>query len=342
MTTQLDGQVGFKKEVTFGTGVTVDSFLEPNSEDLKCDITWSQGNGMRVGQRTSYGDRRVMTKKSVMGSIETDLFSKGLGKLIEAVLGGTGTSTVIAGSAYQQLFTPTTTDYLNSYTIQKGVPPLGGGAVLPHTFTGMVCTGFELTAANGEVGKIKFNWVGKDMATATALATASYASSVVPLSFVGGSVGIGGTMTVPTTTALAVGVTASANVTDVNLNYDNGVDDGGFNFGGAGLRSRKPALGRRVIGGTLTVEYTDNTLRDAYLAGTSLPLTITYADTTLISGSSYPTIQFAAPAIKLNGDVPAISATGEVTTVEVEFEVVDDRVAAHPFYVAIVTAETAI
>jgi len=342
MTTQLDGQLGLKVESFFGTGVTPDYFPEANSVALSAEPTWAQGNGMRVGQRINYGDRRVLVKKSVGGSFELDLFSKGNGKLIQAALGGAGTSTLIAGSAYQQLFTPTTTDYLSSYTIQVGIPPLGGGAVLPHTFVGMLCSGFELTGGNADVGKIKFNWVGKDLVTGTALATASYVSGVEELSFVGGTVGLGGTMTVPTTTALSSGTTATVNVVDINLTYDNGLDTGGFNFGGGGLLSRKPALGRRMISGSMTVEYTDNTLRDAWLAGTSLPLSIKYASPTVISGSSYPTVEFDMPAIKLNSEIPEVTASGDVITTSIDFEVVDDRVAAHPFYVAIVTAETTI
>jgi hypothetical protein len=129
---------------------------------------------------------------------------------------------------------------------------------------------------------------------------------------------------------------------DFSFAYDNAIDSGGFNFGGAGLLSRKPAIGRRTGMGKMTIEYTDNTLRDAWLAGTSLPLTVTYASTTLISGSSFPTFQLAIPAIKLNGDLPAVTNAATPVQVSVDFEVTDDRVAAHPLYIAIVTAETVI
>lgn len=337
-----DGQLGFKVESTFKTGVVVDTFPEVNSEDLDADLTYVDGAGFVVGSRTEYGDRSVLVSTKVGGSFETDLYSKGLGKLIQAALGGTGTSTNIAGASYQQLFTPTTGGVLSSYTIQVGVPVQDGGTVLPKTFVGMVCTGFELTGAKEDVGKIKFNWIGADLVTGTALATASYASSVVPLSFVGATIGLGGTLTVPTTTALGTGATATTNVTDINLTYENKLDENGRNFGGAGKLSRKPQYGGFTAEGTLTVEYTDNTLRDLWLANTSLPLTLTYAAPVAISGANYPTFQISIPAIKLRGKLPAIETPGEVISVEVPFKVKDDRVATHPFYVAIVTAETAI
>jgi hypothetical protein len=342
MTTQLDGQLGFKVESTFGTGVVVDSFPEFNSAPFKANPVFVQGQGLRVGQRFNYGDRRVLVKKDVSGEFELDLLTKGNGKLIQAALGGTGTSTLIAGTAYQQLFTPTTTDYLSSYTIQGGVVPEGGGAVQPHTFVGCLFTGFEITGGNASVPTIKFNWIGKDLVTATALATAAYPTGVEVLSFTGGSIGLGGTLTVPTTTALGTGTTATANIVDFSFSYDNALDSGGFNFGGGGLLSRRPALGRRTGSGKMTIEYTDNVLRDAWLAGTSLPLTVRYASTTLISGSSYPTFQLSIPAIKLNGELPAVTNSATPVQVSIDFEVVDDRVATHPLYIAIVTSETAI
>lgn len=342
MTTQLDAQIGFKKESSFGTPVTVDTFVEFTAEDLDHTVTRVQGAGMRVGQRVDYADRWVTVKEEASGSFTVEVQSKGHGKLIEAALGGTGTSTQASGAVYQQLFTPTTTDYLSSYTIQKGVPPLGGGSTNAMTFDGMVCSGFELAGVNGGIPTLKFNWMGRALSTATSLEVASYPSSVEQLSFVHGNVVVGGTITVPTTTALgSSSASASANVRDFTLTYDNGLDSNGFNFGGAGKRSRKPALGKRVIGGSLTVEYDSNTLRDAWLAGTSLGLILEFKSTVAITGSYYPTFQITIPVMKLNGELPKVNG-GDVVTQTIPFEVKDGRSASHPFYVAIVTAETAI
>lgn len=342
MGTQLDAQLGFKKETTFGTGVVVDSFAEFTEESLTWVPTFAQGAGMRVGQRLDYSDRRVLVKKEVGGSFAVEGQTKGLGKLFEAALGGTGTSTQIGTTAaYQQLFTPTTTDYLSSYTIQKGIPPLGGGAVNPVTFTGMVCSGFELTAPNAGIPSLSFNWMGKDVTTATALAAASYPASVAQLSFIHGSITIGGTVTVPTTTALATGGTATANVREVNLSYENGLDSEGFNYGSAGARTRKPALGKRAITGSMTVEYDSNTLRDAWLNQTDLAVVLTFQTTTAIEGTNYPTLQITIPVVRLEGDIPQTNG-GDVVTQSIDFTALDGRVAAHPLYVAIVTAETAI
>lgn len=341
MPTQLDAQIGYKKEAVFGTGVVVDQFVEFIEEDLTYVPEYAQGVGMRVGQRLNFSDRRVLVKEEVSGSFTVEGQSRGLGKLFEAALGGVGTSTLITGSAYQQLFTPTQNDFLDSYTIQKGVPPLGVGATNPHTFTGMVCSGFELTAANASIPTIKFNWMGRGLATATALAVASYPAGVEELSFIHGAVTIGGSVTVPTNTALATGGTATVNVRDINLTYDNGLDSDGFNFGSVGQRSRKPALGKRSLTGSMTVEYDSNVLRDAYINQTNLAIVLTFRTSTVISGANNPTLQITIPVVRLEGDVPIV-AGGGVVTQSIDFTALDGRVAAHPLYVAIVTAETAI
>ena len=342
MTTQLDAQIGYKKETVYGTGVVVDSFVEFIEEDLTYSQEFAQGVGMRVGQRLDYSDRRVKVKEEVMGSFTVEGQTKGLGKLIEAAFGGTGTSTQIGASdAYQQLFTPTSTDPLSSYTIQKGVPPLGGGATHPHTFAGMVCSGFELSAANAAIPTLKFNWVGKSLATGTELATASYPAAVQELSFIHGAVTVGGTVAVPTTTALASGGTATANIRDINLTFDNGLDTDGFNFGAAGQRSRINAVGKRALTGSMTVEYNSNILRDAWIAQTDLAIVLTFQTAVAIADSSFPTLQVTVPLVRLEGDIPLV-AGGGVVTQSIDFTGLDGRVAAHPVYVAIVTAETAI
>lgn len=339
MTTQFDCTIGLKKETTYGTAVTVDKFFEFTDEDLGWQPTFVDGSATRYGMRVQASDRRVLVKDACGGSFTVEAMTKGLGALMEAAL-GVGTSTLIAGSAYQQLFTPTTAG-MPSYTIQKGIPPLGGGAVQPQTYSGMVCTGFEFNVDNGGVPTFKYNWEGKNLETATAYTAASYPASNGLLTFVNGTITVGGSVTVPTTTALATGGTSVANVRSATFSWDNNTDKEGYNFGSAGKRGRAPVLGLRSGSGTLVVDYTDNVLRDAYLNQTDLAVVLTFTGTTLISGTSYPTIQLTLPCIRLNGEMPK-AAGGDVITQSIEFNVYDNRVAAEPVYVAIVTAETAI
>ena len=340
MPTQLDAQLGLIKEVTYGTPLTVNAFYPFVSESLTWMPEYAQGAGMRVGRRLDRADRDVLVKQSVGGEFTTEGVTRNLGKLFEAAL-GVGVSTQIGATiAYQQLFTPTQ-GLLPSYTIQKGLPPLGGGAASPTTFTGMVCSGFELSADNAGIPTITFPWVGRAIDTVTGLAAASYPANVELYSFVHGSIRLGGAVTVPTATALATGGTATANIRSASLSYDNGLDSEGFNFGGLGLRSRRPEVGKAAVSGQLTVEYDNNVLRDAWLAGTQLSLVLTYATTNAIVAASFPTLQIVIPSIRLRGDIPQANG-GDVVTQSIDFTAFDGGVAAQPVYVAIVTAETAI
>lgn len=341
MTTQLDSSIGLKKESEFGVAVVVDKFYEFIEETFTWVPTFAQGSGQRYGQRVAAADRRVLVKEESNGDVTVEALTKGLGALLEAALGA-ATSTIIgAGPGYQQVFTPTTTDYLPSYTVQKGLPTLGGGAVSPQTYTGCVCSGFELSGENGAIPTFKFSFLGKSVDTTAAYAAASYPANNELLSFVNGSITIGGTVTPPTATALATGGTPAGNIRDFSLTWENTLDENGFNYNARGQRNRKPAVGLRVGTGTVTAEYDSNVLRDAYLAQTNLSLVLTFASTVAISAGVFPTIQITIPNIRLDGELP-MAAGGEVITQSVGFTVLDNRTAAHPIYVAIVTSETAI
>lgn len=340
MTTQNDAALGVKAETVFGTYIAPDAFFEFTEEELTWEPEYSEASAMRYGKRVSSFDRRVLMKQIVGGSFTVEAVTKGLGKLFGAALGAQS-STLISGTAYQQLFTPTATDPLPSYTIQKSLPLVGGGAAQPMSFTGMVCTGFELDAPNAGIPTIKFDWQGKTVETGQTFVTPSYPTGTTLLSFVGSSIRIGGVVTPPTTNALATGGTSVANVTEAKITYENGVDEGGYYMGGNGARGRGPVIGTRSISGSLTVEYTNNVLRDALLAQSPLALVLKFEGPTVISGAIKPALEITIPVIQLNSELPK-AAGGEVITQSVEFTGLDGGVAAHPFYVAIVTAETAI
>ena len=93
MTIQADCSIGFKKETPFGTGVTVDRFLEFTSESLDRDATYSQGQGLRPGSRLARSGRRALTRDGAKGDIELEVPSRGLGTFLELLL-GTASSTV--------------------------------------------------------------------------------------------------------------------------------------------------------------------------------------------------------------------------------------------------------
>src|SRR5690606_7286252 len=123
MTNQLDASIGLKKETTYGTYATPNVFPEPVSDTLDVAITVTEGAGLRVGSRVARSARRRQSKFEPGGNIEVEAASSGLGVFLGAAFGAvTNTEIPVSTGVYQQVHTPKADDFLDSYTIQKGIP----------------------------------------------------------------------------------------------------------------------------------------------------------------------------------------------------------------------------
>ena len=333
MTTFQDCSIGLSKESTYGTAVTVARFLEFIDESLDYSKNVVQGEGLRVGSRVARSARRVVTTSDAGGDLSMECLSKGMGLVWEQCM-GTGVSTLVSGSTYQQVFT--FADTMPSATWQKGIPRFDG-TVDPYTFTGAKVDSFELEFGNAEIAKLKMTLDAKDVTTATAYATPSYAAGANLFHFANGSLSTG-TVTAPTMTVLASSVTALANVRAGNIKVSHNLGAERFNFGGAGKKAN-PATGLREITGSLTVEYDSATFRDAVLADTPMSLVLTFTAGALGVGNE--TLQVVLSEIKLDGKLPA-SNGGKEITVELGFTALDNLTAAQPMWIVTRTADTAL
>lgn len=342
MTIQADASIGLKQETTYGTAVVVDRFLEFTSESLDFDRDYYQGVGLRPGRRAARSGRRVLSRDGGKGDIELEVPSRGLGTFLQAIF-GVGTSTLVSAGLYQQLFTPTHNDYLPSFTIQEGVPRLGANTVDTQTYLGSECESAEFSVSNSDVLKLKTTWRSKEVQTGIAYAVPTYPTPIDLFSFVGAQLTVGGSVTVPTTTALATGGTSVADVRDFSISYDNKLDDNKGNLGGAGKRTRQSAVQLADIKGKLTAEYDSTAFRDALASNTPLALVATFtasAAADIVSGKK-PVLQIVCPDVRFNGELAKVSGT-DVITQSMDFTAYDNLVAAEPIYVAVQTADTAL
>lgn len=314
MTMMADSSIGIKKETTYGTGVTVDHFPEFLSENFDWKPSYMVGQGMRPNSRVARQERRILGKNWVEGDLEIEACTRGAGIFWEALM-GQATSTIIgAGPAYQHNFTLSNSDPIPSYTIQKGIPLVGGGAVQPHTFLGMVCTKGSINMPDGEVCRLRTSWNGKALDTATGYAAPSFPTSGQELfTYWMASATLGGVVTQPTTTALASGGTAVTNIKNFSLDIDNKLDTNGYALGSAGKQARRPILGSTEISGRFTAEYDANTYRDLFIGNTAVAMTVTFTSTTSLQSGVFNTLQIVLPSIKLDGEIPKASRDGAVT-----------------------------
>ncbi|PRB69517.1 phage tail tube protein [Arthrobacter sp. MYb213] len=339
MTTQLDCSLGFGLESAYGVPATPQQFPEFISESLAWNPEFVQGEGLRVGSRTPRTARRALGKEMSGGDIEIEATTKGLGVFLHAIFGDTTSAQVDAGPATQQVHTLTKTA-LPSYTIQKGVPLIGGGAIQPHTFHGAVVESSEFSAAQGEIVKLTTTWNAREIVTDTAYVPTVYPADMELFTFVHGSINIGGTVTPPTSTALAVGGTPAANITEFSLSVGNGIDEGGFTFGSAGKRGRRPEVGLVEATGSMVAEYDSNMLRDAFLNQEALQIVLTFEAGAEISTGVRSTLQIFLSSVKLDGQLPA-SNGGEPITQSVDFTSLDGLLAGvEPIYAVYRSTDT--
>jgi hypothetical protein len=341
MTTQLDCSLGLKKESAYGVAGVVDQFPEFISESMAWNPEFVQGEGLRVGSRLPRAARRALGKEMSGGDVELEATTKGFGIFLEALFGASTIAQVGAGPAYQQVHTPTKGE-LPSYTIQKGVPLLGGGAIQAHTFHGAVVESGEFTAAQGEILKMTTTWNAKEVVTDTAYAAPAYAVDAELFTFVHGAITIGGNITPPTATALAVGGTVAGNITEFSLSVSNTIDEGGFTFGSEGKRGRKPEVGLSEVTGSITAEYDNNMLRDAFLQQQSLAIVLTFEAGVEITAGVKAAFQLVMPLVRLDGQLPA-SNGGEPISQEIDYTVLDGLAAGvEPLYAVYRSTDTAI
>lgn len=340
-TTQLDCSIGMSiAESTYGTAVTATKFFEFTDESLGREPTFLQGQGLRVGSRIPRAARRTLGREMASGDFTVEACSKGLGALLMAAFGAVTSTQRATTGVYQHNFTPVAGDYLPSYTLQKGIPPLGGGAATAYTFPGSVCSAVTIACPNADLVTVQTTWNAREVQTGVAYAAPSYPTPMELFSFAKGAITIGGSPTAPTTTALATGGTAVADIRDFTVTWDNGLDDGGFNLGSSGKRARKPATGVSALTGNVTAEYDATTLRDAYVNQTDLALVLTFTGSTVIgTGSDNPGLQIYIPDIRLEGEIPK-AAGGDVITQSIDFTGLDN-LSATPITVSYVSTDTA-
>jgi hypothetical protein len=334
MATTQDCSLGFKKETTFKTGVTVDRWLEFLGD---WSFNWNkniiQGQGLRVGSRVARSARRVIPTADGSGTFTVEATSKGMGTLWEFVM-GSGTSTLVSGTTFQQVFT--LADLMPSATIQQGLVQ-AGGTVDAHTFLGCTCSDFEFDFNNAGLALLKTNVDIADNTTATGYASPSYSASPNLFHFANISL-FTGTLTAPTATAVASAITPVADVRGGTLQVSHNLRDDRQNAGGGGRKARQ-IPGLRAVTGSLQVEYDSTTFRDMVLNDTPMNLLIQYTAGALSTGNE--TLQVIVPEIKLDGDLPKPNGT-DLIVQDLKFQGLDNQTAAQPIWVVTRTADNAL
>lgn len=253
----MDKQIGYGLESTWGTKVATGRFHPLVSESLTKEIGRIESEATIAGAMTRRSAQWAEGNKELSGSVGHELNDHDLGLLFRLIMGDMAAPT--GAGPFVHVATP---GPLESATIQVGKPSTDD-VVNPFTFWGCMCTSWEIACSEGQIASFGADWVAQDMDTTTALAAASYATALKPLSFNHLAVTLEG-----------VPVEGGTNLT---VRGDNAlkVDRRFFNAGG--LIAKPKQNDYRVYSGSVDAEFQDMSLLQHYLDGDEMDLVITFA-----------------------------------------------------------------
>jgi hypothetical protein len=320
VSTALDDFVALKREVTYGTLITPDRaypWVDGTEGDWLPQMRQGAGVMGGSGRTAMRGSRWFLASGRGVVTLKAELESRGGGVLLD-LSSGVSTVNAIAGGSLQVMHTQVTNMVLPSATIQLA-KVLNDGSRRIETWRG--CTAMKTTIEQpfNAIPTIEVEFDALAYTTATAAIVPSYALTSNLFDAMHATVGYGGTITVPSASALATGLTAVGYWRSFKLEIDqNGNDDGWVLAGG--IRSQ-PKVGVPTMKLTGDVEFSDNVLADAYVAGTKNPWQATWSHPTEVVGAVPAALQVAIPQIVITKGIPQVKPGEAPRTYPVEAEV---------------------
>ena len=170
----MAAQVGWVAESTYGTAVTVTKFLPFRSESVTDEYMRSEADDIIAGAQLLRTEQHRLGNKAFSGDISMYLFNRNIQSLFLNTLGSNATT---GAGPYLHTVTPgdLTGDMLS---LQIGRPD-NGGTVRAFSYEGVKVQSLKLATTQGEYTTMDLSIIAEDVATGTALATASYPASLV-------------------------------------------------------------------------------------------------------------------------------------------------------------------
>jgi hypothetical protein len=274
----LNAQLGFAEETTWGTGVTPTLFVPLVNESINQQIDRLESKAIIAGARAIRSQQWTPGNQYVKGSVGLELNDRTTSMLFKHMFGTVVTS---GAGPYTHTFTPGDLKNLG-LTLQIGRPD-NSGTVQPFTYAGTKIGKWQLGLKADEIATLGLDIVAKSETTATALASASYAASISPLSFVGASLNIAG---------------SAYKVNNVTLSGDNKLDDKRI-FIGQTTVDEPLEVDLREYVGTIDSEFVDLTAYNRFVAGTEAALVLSLA-----KGTSTVTITCN---VRFDGNTPNVA-----------------------------------
>lgn len=334
----IGASLGFAREATPGTIVSPSRWVEFNSETLGADKVTVQGQGLRSSGLYPRASRRVVVGRNAGGDVTLDLATTGMGLLLESMLGGTSTSAVVSGSAYQQVHQPGTA--LKSLTVQKLVPEMVTGVLKPFTYNGCKVTSWTINFTKDGIATLTLTLDAWDEVTTTAAGTPSYAATSNVFHFGSAALLLGGTASTTSGLVSVSGGNPVAGITGGSITGSTGIRTGSDNrYLNGKIEQGQDAW--RGVSGSLNLDFISQAdVVDLFEADTGATLRLTFTAAVAITGAVFPVFEVLIPRIFFDGESPKVGGPG-VISLTAPFTGLDDGTNA-ALQIRYVTSDTSV
>lgn len=307
MSNVLDSAILVGLESTYGTPATLTRAYEGKADSWKRDQQPLESNGFRADMQAKRSDRRTMVNMGGVGELAFDIQNKGLGLLLQGMLGSiSGPTQQAATTAYKSTAQTTTLDPEDSFTVQVQRPDMGG-TTRNFTHHGCVITGWSITQELDGLAMVSLAFDFEDVDTSTGAGTPTYPASTTPFDWTQLVVSLDGTDT---------------DVTSFSLDGDLALKTDRRFLRGSHLKKRPCRNGIPTFTGQMAMEFEDLTVYNQFVAGDTVPLIATWTGAQIDSPYNYE-LKITCAAVQYTGESPEVSLT-EVPTQAIPFEVLWD------------------
>lgn len=333
----LGTSLGIGQESTPGTAVTPTRWLDVNTESMGSEPVVIRGGGLRGGALSARTSHYGVIGRNASGGFAMDIATRGMGLLFKNMLGA-GSSALLSGSAYKQIFTPASLTGL-SFTAQK---ILGS---TPFTHNGCKIKSWTISCSTGGNVTLTVEWDAWNEVTSFGAGTPSYSTVIEVFNFSHGAIKVGGTATTTTGLTSISGGTTVGIVQSIDVTGARPVTEGSDNrrISTAG-KVEQIDNGLLDFGGTMTVDYDSAfDFYSLYAGQTATAIELTFTTTAApISGAVYPSLSIILPDIRLQGEPPKAGGPTALS-MTTPFVGLQDTAAGNPaLQIVSVTGDTSI
>lgn len=302
-------------------------FLLPHpGETLQRKKTTWQSKALH-GSTTLLGKRRVNVLNDANGKFTVDVSLSGMGILLKHLIGSSATPLQQSTTtAYLQQHVPGAYNTVAGmhFCLQKAVPEIPSGTIVPFTYPGCKITEWEFSCKRGEGLTLALTVDAQSEDTTFSYTAATFNTARLFHFGDSNTITFGGTPTTSSGVCTISGGTAPTGlVSALTLKGHRKMNTKRYNFGSA--TKQEPLENDYIeISGEVEIEYA--TAADYYtasVADTQQPIFVQFKDPTAIAGTYYPYLEWIIPNAVFE-DTPVTAQNTDVIVTKAPFTVLDD------------------